>query len=118
MENPKKVSNIVMILVMEVFGSGKTTVGEMLARRLGFQFVDADDFHSPANKTKMSKGIPLRDADRLSQRKNRFFNENLLQSQLEKLQKPNNAVCLDASKSPEEIVELAFDKLEGLPSEN
>jgi gluconokinase len=50
---------------MGVTGSGKTTVGRLLATRLGYLFADADDFHSAANKEKMHKGIPLTDADRL-----------------------------------------------------
>jgi gluconokinase len=54
-----------IIVVMGVTGSGKTTIGNLLARRLGWEFADADDFHSPANKEKMHKGIPLSDADRL-----------------------------------------------------
>ena len=54
-----------IIVVMGVTGSGKTTIGSLLGRRLGREFADADDFHSPANKEKMHKGIPLSDADRL-----------------------------------------------------
>jgi gluconokinase len=53
-----------IIIVMGVTGSGKTTIGELLAQRLGWQFLDADDFHSVANKEKMHRGIPLTDADR------------------------------------------------------
>ena len=53
-----------IILLMGVQGSGKTTVGEALASRLGWKFADADDFHSAANKAKMSAGIPLTDEDR------------------------------------------------------
>ena len=53
-----------IIVVMGVTGSGKTTIGTLLAERLGFVFADADDFHSAANKEKMHKGIPLTDADR------------------------------------------------------
>jgi len=49
---------------MGVEGSGKTTVGKLLAQELGWRFVDADDFHSASNKEKMSHGIPLDDADR------------------------------------------------------
>jgi len=55
----------VIIVIMGVTGSGKTTVGTVLASRLGWQFADADDFHSPENKAKMHAGIPLSDADRL-----------------------------------------------------
>lgn len=53
-----------IILVMGITGSGKTTVGQLLAERQHWQFADADDFHSPANKEKMHNGIPLTDADR------------------------------------------------------
>lgn len=53
-----------LILVMGVTGSGKTTVGKLLAQRTGFTFLDADDFHSAANREKMHQGIPLSDADR------------------------------------------------------
>ncbi len=46
-------------------GSGKTTVGELLAAQLKWEFADADNFHSPANIKKMSRGIPLTDEDRI-----------------------------------------------------
>jgi gluconokinase len=54
-----------IVVVMGVTGSGKTTVGMLLAQRLGSEFADADDFHSAANKDKMHRGIPLTDQDRL-----------------------------------------------------
>ncbi len=50
---------------MGVSGSGKTTVGKLLAQSLNWDFSDADDFHPPANIKKMSRGIPLEDADRI-----------------------------------------------------
>jgi gluconokinase len=53
-----------IVLVMGVAGVGKTTLGEALARRLGWPFLDADDFHPPQNVAKMKAGIPLDDADR------------------------------------------------------
>jgi gluconokinase len=53
-----------LIVVMGVAGSGKTTVGQILARRLGWSFAEADDFHSAANVAKMASGIPLTDEDR------------------------------------------------------
>lgn len=53
-----------LILVMGVTGSGKTTVGKLLGQRLKCSFLDADDFHSAANRDKMHHGIPLSDADR------------------------------------------------------
>jgi len=54
----------VIIVVMGVTGSGKTTIGTLLAQQLGWNYADADDFHSPGNKEKMSRGIALTDADR------------------------------------------------------
>jgi gluconokinase len=53
-----------VILLMGVTGSGKTTIGRALAESLRWQFVDADDFHPPANVAKMRAGIPLDDDDR------------------------------------------------------
>jgi gluconokinase len=53
-----------VILLMGVTGSGKTTVGQALAESLHWQFADADAFHPPANVAKMQAGIPLNDADR------------------------------------------------------
>lgn len=49
---------------MGVSGSGKSTVGKLLAARIGRPFYDGDDFHSAANIAKMHSGIPLTDADR------------------------------------------------------
>jgi MFS transporter, ACS family, tartrate transporter len=53
-----------ILVVMGVAGSGKSTIAERLAQHLGWVFLDADRFHSPANKEKMHRGIPLTDADR------------------------------------------------------
>ena len=53
-----------MAIVMGVSGCGKTTVGRLLARELGCEFLDADDFHPEANIAKMAKGVALTDDDR------------------------------------------------------
>jgi gluconokinase len=53
-----------IIVLMGVTGSGKTTAGRMLAESLGWKYFDADDFHSAANVVKMKSGVPLNDADR------------------------------------------------------
>jgi gluconokinase len=52
------------LVVMGVSGSGKSTIGEKLAQRLGWSFEDADKFHPPSNVAKMSAGQPLTDEDR------------------------------------------------------
>jgi gluconokinase len=51
-------------ILMGVTGSGKTTVGRLLAEQLGWTFADADDFHPRANVEKMERGVPLNDEDR------------------------------------------------------
>src|SRR4051794_32419507 len=53
-----------LVIVMGVSGSGKSTVGELLARRLGLPYAEADDFHPEANVAKMAAGVALDDADR------------------------------------------------------
>lgn len=53
-----------IVIVMGVSGSGKTTIGKHLAITLGWLFLDGDDFHPPANIAKMRQGIPLTDGDR------------------------------------------------------
>jgi len=53
-----------VIVLIGPMGCGKTTVGEILGEKLGWQFYDADDFHPEANKRKMGQGIPLDDSDR------------------------------------------------------
>ncbi len=53
-----------VLVIMGVSGSGKTTIGQALARRLNFEFIEGDEFHSRANREKMHAGVPLTDADR------------------------------------------------------
>lgn len=151
-----------IVLIMGVEGAGKTTVGRLLSRRLGWEFADGDDFHSPHNKEKLHKGIPLTDADRepwlkaihqamlgwvaekrnvalacsalkekyraaldvgpemrvvylkgryeliaerLGKRTGHFVSPSLLASQFETLEEPEDALVVDASATPGEIVE-------------
>ena len=146
---------------MGVSGSGKTTIGQLLAQTLGWQFFDADDFHSAANVDKIRRGVPLTDEDRapwlasmrqaivswisagtnavlacsalkdsyrdqlrvgpdvqfvylkgsqdlirrrLMLRHGHFATEKILASQLETLQEPSDAVTVDTTPVPPEIV--------------
>lgn len=54
-----------VIIIMGVSGSGKSTIGKVLAQELGWDFFEGDDFHPPANVEKMRSGTPLNDEDRL-----------------------------------------------------
>jgi gluconokinase len=54
----------VVIIIFGGSGAGKTTVGELLAREVGWHFLEADDFYSPANIEKMRRGVPLTADDR------------------------------------------------------
>lgn len=154
---------------MGVAGSGKTTVGSLLAERLGWHFFDADDFHSEASLDKMRGGVALSDADRLpwlerlrelisnclernqnavlacsalkgsyrrtlsgddprvrfvylqatpellarrlEQRTGHFFTRPLLDSQLSALEAPADAITVDASRTPDEIVQEVRERL-------
>ena len=76
-----------VIFIMGVSGSGKTSVGRLLANELSVPFIDADDHHPPSNIEKMSQEIPLIDSDR--------------KPQLDQL----NAINIDIADSPEVIVQ-------------
>jgi gluconokinase len=90
----------VVILLMGVSGSGKTTVGKQLAESLGWRFYEGDQFHSPENIAKMSAGIPLTDEDRLP-----WLNtiHNLIQTQLQNGQ-PAVIACSALKKSYRELL--------------
>jgi len=157
-----------ILIVMGAAGSGKSTIGRLLAERLGWPFLDGDDYHTAANVDKMRMGIPLTDADRLpwlhrlrelasrsgsaviacsalkesyrlilsggdlrdprvrfvylradpallaarlETRTGHFFTRPLLESQLAALEEPAGAIVVDASRSPEAIVEQIEDLL-------
>ena len=92
-----------MIVLMGVAGAGKTSVGRALSLELGWRFIDADDRHSPLSVEKMSKGIPLTDADRLP-----WLNDlhgEILRT-LTTLEEPSRdeAVIVDARLTEEDIV--------------
>jgi gluconokinase len=63
-ENTDGLNGQDVVVVMGVAGTGKTTVGRLLAEALGVPYAEADGFHPPANVAKMSAGIPLDDTDR------------------------------------------------------
>ena len=89
------------VVVMGVSGSGKTTIGALLAARLGCAFLDGDDFHPPANVKKMAAGTPLTDADRLP----------WLKALNEKLRQDRNAVlaCSALKESYRRILAEGLD---------
>lgn len=53
-----------IVILIGVSGSGKTTIGQLLAKEFHWRFYEGDDFHPQANVAKMSRGIPLTDEDR------------------------------------------------------
>ena len=89
------------IVVMGVSGCGKTTVGQMVARQLGYSFYDGDDFHPPENVAHMAQGIPLTDTDRAP-----YMKANMLQSQFEALEPPDPAetITISVTLAPAEVV--------------
>jgi gluconokinase len=54
-----------IIVIMGVAGSGKTTIGKLLSKKFGYKYYEGDDYHPHKNVAKMSNGIPLNDEDRL-----------------------------------------------------
>ncbi|MEQ9149508.1 MAG: gluconokinase [Cytophagales bacterium] len=90
-----------IIIVMGVSGSGKSTIGKALADELKFPFFDADDFHPQSNKDKMASGIPLTDEDRYP----------WLELIVDALSKENNGVlaCSALKDTYREILNKASD---------
>jgi gluconokinase len=86
-------------------GSGKTTVGKLLAAELAWDFADGDDFHSAANIEKMSRGVPLTDTDRIPWLNS--IREAMLQWQAER----RNVVlaCSVLKRSYRELLEINAD---------
>ena len=148
---------------MGVAGCGKSTIGSMLAHELGWDFYDADDFHSESNRIKMAKNIPLTDEDRagwldslrsligqniqngkpivlacsalkksyrdilmineqvefiylrgtyeqiearLLQRSGHFMSAKMLASQFDILEEPQDALTIDITHTPQEIISI------------
>ena len=162
-----------IVIVMGVSGSGKSTIGKMLASELNWEFFDADDFHPSANIEKMRQGIPLTDADRmpwlltlqdaiasilqqdrnavlacsalkssyreimlhncdrsqirlvylkgsfqliqerLKQRQNHYMSPDLLQSQFDILEEPEDAICVDISQPMDAIAQQISEMVIG-----
>ena len=157
-----------IILLMGVTASGKSTVGKRLALELGWRFLEGDDFHSPENVEKLRQGEPLNDEDRkpwleairgairtaidrgenaviacsalkepyrrmlqeseqvifvylkatipliqerLKRRVGHFMNPNLIHSQFDTLEEPEDALQIDAGSTPAEIVQVIRNRL-------
>ena len=158
------------LIVMGVSGSGKTTIGEMLAEHFDCPFFDADDFHPKENVEKMAQGTPLNDEDRkpwlerlnkllsehlergesvvlacsalkqsyrdllssdndvakfiylkgsydlilrrMQARENHYMKADMLKSQFETLEEPQNALAIDIDAAPETITAQIIASLE------
>ncbi len=158
-----------VVVVMGVSGSGKTTVGRLLAARLGWPFYDADDYHPSANVEKMSAGVALTDEDRqpwletlralieevlahdasavvacsalkasyrallqgleegvrfvylkgsyeaierrMARRANHFMRAGMLAGQFAALEEPEDAIVVDVSLAPAQIVDRILEEL-------
>lgn len=168
---PKPLANgPVVIIVMGVAGVGKTTIGRLLAGRLNWTFLDADDYHPEINVAKMRSGVALTDVDRhawldrlhneiaahvssgdpavlacsalkanyrrklrnglegvvfvylraprkvvedrLEDRVGHFFNSDLLASQFEALEEPDDAIVVDAYAPADAIVDTIVETLQ------
>jgi gluconokinase len=108
----------ISIVVMGVSGSGKSTIGELLSRKLNCAFIDADDLHPESNKIAMSSGIALTDKERLPWL--RIVGEELRTHSLQK--QPLIVACSALKRSYRELLRtyspnLYFVFLEGTQEE-
>jgi carbohydrate kinase (thermoresistant glucokinase family) len=159
-------ANHSVFFVMGVAGSGKSTVGRLLAEKLGIPFFDGDDYHPDQNIRKMESGIPLEDEDRfewlntlnelatkassavvacsalkeayrrllqkgiedrsvfiflkgnyetilqrMNERQDHFMPPELLQSQFDTLEVPDNGIQVDATLTPQKSVSFILQEL-------
>ncbi len=117
-----------IIIIMGVSGSGKTTVGQQLADDLGWKYYDGDDFHSLKNIAKMSVGIPLNDDDRslwlsqinqhikklLKANENAVFSCSALKQQYRRqLQNDSEAIKFVYLKGPKALIKKRLESRAG-----
>jgi gluconokinase len=97
-----------IVVLMGVSGVGKTTIGKLLAARAGWNFEDADDYHSEENRRKMAAGIPLTDSDREA------WLNTLHERLLHHRQKGENAIlsCSALKQQYRELLAAGFTKSE------